>query len=80
MTAQVIFLNTNYYPGHEERTRLRTLQDFINSSRAGLMNRIITYSPPFKAVAIQKHHNEFRAHIKLIVNEAGPELIYESPA
>jgi hypothetical protein len=66
VTAQVVFLNTNYYPSIEQRAWLETIQDHLNSARAGLMNRILTYSPYNKMLAIQKHHEEIRKHIKLV--------------
>jgi hypothetical protein len=66
LTAQVIFLNTNYYPSIEQRAWLESIQEHLNSARAGLMNRVVTYSPYNKMLAIQKHHEEIRKHIKLI--------------
>ena len=60
MTAQVIFLNTNYFPNQEELNRLQKLQDRLNSSRIELLFSCRNYSPGERYLAFQRYHNGFR--------------------
>ncbi|MEY3182457.1 MAG: hypothetical protein RLZ35_442 [Pseudomonadota bacterium] len=60
MTAQVIFLNTNYFPPPEELSRLQKLQDKLTGSRIELLLATRNYSPGERYLAFQRYHNGFK--------------------
>jgi hypothetical protein len=60
MTAQVMFLNTNYFPPPEELSRLQKLQDKLTGSRIELSFACRNYSPGERYLAFQRYHNGFR--------------------
>ena len=61
MTAQVLFLNTFYYPSREEEARLRALQEVLTNAHIEL--KFATRDlPKFEQyLSKQRYHNGFRS-------------------
>ena len=60
MTAQVIFLNKNYFPKFEELMRLQNLQDRLTLARIELSYATRFYSRSSQELAFMRYHHGFR--------------------
>ena len=65
MTAQVIFLNTNYFPDQEEMRRLDQIQEKLEIAHAELAYATRNYAKFDKYLAKQRYHNGFRSKWKI---------------
>jgi hypothetical protein len=61
MTAQVIFLNTMYFPDMEEMKRLDAIQEKLELAHAELAYATRNYSSFDKYLSKQRYHNGFRS-------------------
>lgn len=66
MTAQVMFINTCYYPSFEESMRLFNLQQRLELSLAELSFATRDYSDHEKYMSKLRYHNGFRERLKLL--------------
>ena len=65
MTAQVIFLNTNYFPDQEEMRRLDQIQEKLEMAHAELAYATRSFSQFDKYLSKQRYHNGFRSKWKI---------------
>ena len=66
MTAQVMFINTLYYPSFEESMRLFNLQQRLELSLTELAFATRSYSDHEKYMSKLRYHNGFRERLKLL--------------
>ena len=69
MTAQVIFINTFYYPDVEERRKLDLMQDKLYFTLVELAFQTKDLSAYQKAVTKMAYHEKFRKKWQLIQGE-----------
>lgn len=70
MTAQVIFLNTFYYPDEEEQFRLDELQDMMEIYQAEIEYNARDFNEFQKWIYREKSHHNLRRKLKLIKAKA----------
>ena len=60
MTAQVIFINTFYYPDEEERRRLKKLQDALEIFQAEIEYQSMNFTDFQKFIFKEASHNNMK--------------------
>jgi archaellum biogenesis protein FlaJ (TadC family) len=66
MTAQVIFINTHYYPDIEERRRLQLMQDKLHFTLIELAFQTREESRYQQVITKISYHEKFRKKWKII--------------
>jgi hypothetical protein len=69
MTAQVIFLNTLYWPDQEERARLDNMQEFLTYCHNEYEYSRREVSEEFRKAQKNQVHNEARKRLKIITTD-----------